>query len=328
MALPTFTVNLKEKINCFELGWSEFMTNFAVVALTDKIILALVKFPEDSTDENFEFRELKELHSEATRIEALAISPDSSIAVIPNHVIFCAAGSDFLLRVYSSDLQSKDTVQTLSGHKSYINSIAYDFGGQYLASGSDDHTVALWNSRENYKKEATYYFKSAVMSCKWHPAEPEKLLVAEKSGNIHLLAINRPRNVLENSAEEILLTVQAPRCPLMSADWALSNSAFICCLAGGDKFVWDLKTPSRPIDAKTSLHHDVGIVIKFLANTELATASIGKPLTTLKIIDCKSQLPQVEAPLTLFGGIGVHTHHPYVVIGQDRKLCFFKILIQ
>lgn len=238
--------------------------------------------------------------------------------MIPKNILFCTAGADFQLRIYSSDLAETDTVQFLDGHKSYVNSIAWDFGGQFLASGSDDHTVALWKVKEDYKKEATFYFKSSVMAVKWHPDESEKLLVAEKSGVIHLY--NAPE-------EEILLSVEAPRQPLLSADWAPTNSAFVTCLAAGEIFTWDLKAPCRPVDKK-HIHEDVGMLVKFSPHNELVTASIGRPLTTLKIIHCKSQIPQVESALCLFGGLAWHCRHPYVAAAQDRKLCFWKVLVK
>lgn len=316
-SLPTHTINLSDKISCFELSSYEFSMPLVVIALTDKLILALIKFPEDNELECLEWKELKEIHSDA-RVEAIAISPESTLSAIPKNVVFAAAGSDFQVRVYSSDLEEADTVQVLAGHKSYINAVAWDYSGDYLASASDDHTVILWRIKDNFAKQTTFFFKSSVMACRWHPDESDKLLVAEKKGTIHLY------NVPE---EEVLLSVEAPRNPLMCADWALSNAAFVACIAAGETFVWDLKTPSRPIDTK-HVHEDVGITIKFSPHNELVTASIGRPLTTLKIMHCKSQLPQLEAPLILSGGLSWHYKHPYVAAAQDRKLCFWKVLVK
>lgn len=316
-SLPTHTINLSDKICCFELSSYEFSLPLVAIALPDKIILALINFPEDNESECLEWKELKEIHSES-RVEAIAISPESTLSAIPKNIIIATGGSDFIIRIYSSDLEESDTVQPLIGHKSYINSVSWDYGGEYLASASDDHTVIIWKIKENYQKQATFFFRSAVMACKWHPDESDKLLVAEKNGNIHLY------NVPD---EEVLLSVEAPRNPLMCADWSLSNAAFISCIAAGETFIWDLKTPSRPVDMK-HIHEDVGINIKFSPHNELVTASIGRPLTTLKIMHCKSQIPQVEAPLILYGGLCWHYKHPYVAAGQDRKLCFWKVLVK
>ncbi|MFM6255842.1 MAG: WD40 repeat domain-containing protein, partial [Dolichospermum sp.] len=38
-------------------------------------------------------------------------------------------------------------LQTLTGHSSWVNSLAYSPDGQTLASGSYDNTIKLWNAR-------------------------------------------------------------------------------------------------------------------------------------------------------------------------------------
>lgn len=262
-----------------------------------------------------------EIHSSG-RVESIAISPNSTLASVPKSVVFCTASSDFNLRIYTTDLESKNkgtnTVEILAGHKSYINSIAWDYSHQYLASGSDDHTLILWNVQETFKCSATFNFKSSVVACKWHPDELEKLMVAEKNGTIHLYNI---------PSGEVLLSVETILNPLMCADWSLSNSAFICAIAAGETFIWDLKTPSRPVDTK-HIHEDVGLAIQFSPHNELVTASIGRPMTTLKVMNCKSQIPQVEAPLILYGGLCWHYKHAYVGAAQDRKLCFWKVIVK
>uniref|UniRef100_A0A336LSZ6 CSON003920 protein n=1 Tax=Culicoides sonorensis TaxID=179676 RepID=A0A336LSZ6_CULSO len=313
--IPTHTINFSDKISCFELSSYEFTKNLICVALSDKIILGLLQFPEDSALECLEWKELKEIHS-ASRVESLAIAPNSTLVSVPKSVIFCTAGSDYNIRIYATDLENANTVEVLSGHKSYINSVAWDYSNEFLASGSDDHTLMIWNIQDNCKCAATFYFQSSVVTCKWHPDESEKLMVAEKNGTIHLYNI---------TAGEVLLSVETILNPLMCADWSLSNSAFICAIAAGETFIWDLKTPSRPVDTK-HIHEDVGLAIKFSPHNELLTASIGRPMTTLKVMNCKSQIPQVEAPLILYGGLCWHYKHAYVGAAQDRKLCFWKVI--
>lgn len=265
--------------------------------------------------ECLEWKQFKEIHSES-RVEVISISPFSTLASIPNTVSVGAAGSDFNLRIYK--IADENTVEILTGHKSYINAIAWDFSNELIASGSDDHSLRLWSIQDSYKCMATFYFKSSIVSCKWHPDEQEKLMVAEKNGTIHLY---------NTSNGEVLLSIETVLNPLMCADWSLSNSAFICAIAAGETFIWDLKTPSRPVDTK-HIHEDVGYAIQFSPHNELVTASIGRPMTTLKVINCKSQIPQVEAPLILFGGLCWHYKHPYVCAAQDRKLCFWKVLLK
>lgn len=48
----------------------------------------------------------------------------------------------------------------LKGHKNYVNSVAYESSGEYLASVSDDLTCKLWTVKENRECFATFILKS------------------------------------------------------------------------------------------------------------------------------------------------------------------------
>lgn len=73
------------------------------------------------------------------------------------------------------------------GHTSYINAVAWDPEGRYLASVSDDNSCIIWtNNDEQCSEHSLFPLKSAGMSVKWHPDDSEKILVAEKKGVIHM----------------------------------------------------------------------------------------------------------------------------------------------
>lgn len=72
------------------------------------------------------------------------------------------------------------------------------------------------------------------MSVKWHPEEPYKVMVAEKKGVIHLYNVR---------SQQAIMSVESPKFPLMSADWAMNNRLFIIALAGGNIVTWDLRRP-------------------------------------------------------------------------------------
>jgi WD40 repeat protein len=57
-----------------------------------------------------------------------------------------------------------------------------------VVSGSDDHTVMLWDT-SNGARLHTVTFCSAVMSLAWHPDEVSKLLIGVKNGVIHIFNI-------------------------------------------------------------------------------------------------------------------------------------------
>ena len=42
-------------------------------------------------------------------------------------------------------MSSMQQVAELKGHRNYVTSVAFDSSGKYLASGSDDKTVRIWD---------------------------------------------------------------------------------------------------------------------------------------------------------------------------------------
>jgi WD40 repeat protein len=51
-------------------------------------------------------------------------------------------------------------LQVLCGHTNYVNCIAYESDGQFLASVSDDHKCKLWNIKEDNSCTATFFLTS------------------------------------------------------------------------------------------------------------------------------------------------------------------------
>lgn len=76
----------------------------------------------------------------------IAVSPLTSLAVLPKILQFSTAGNDFKIRVYKSDLVEENTCQILSDHSDFINDLAYDCESNFLASTSDDHTARIWDT--------------------------------------------------------------------------------------------------------------------------------------------------------------------------------------
>jgi WD40 repeat protein len=65
----------------------------------------------------------------------------------PFHFIFAATGADHRVKLFDMGNNNKK-LEDLLGHGKYINSIAFSPDGKFLASGSQDHTIRIWNIKK------------------------------------------------------------------------------------------------------------------------------------------------------------------------------------
>lgn len=64
----------------------------------------------------------------------------------PEQQILVSASDDYQIRLW--DLQTGDCLQILTGHRRSVNTLALSPDGQWIASGSLDATIRLWNLRQ------------------------------------------------------------------------------------------------------------------------------------------------------------------------------------
>lgn len=169
-----------------------------------------------------------------TRSHAIAVAPDSTLSMLPKLVKFCTAGADFVVRIYRSNLDDSDTVQEVNRHTSYVNDVAWEPSGKYLASVSDDHSCQIRCQQDDFKSEVIFRLKSPGMIVRWHPETPDKMLVAEKHGIIHIYNIE---------SRQVIHSIETNKSPLMGADWCLRNPLLVTALSAGEATVFDLRCP-------------------------------------------------------------------------------------
>jgi WD40 repeat protein len=175
-------------------------------------------------------------------------------------------------------------------------------------SGSDDHTIALWDSRSGQRLH-TVTFKSAVMAVSWHPEEVSKLMVAEKNGVLHMFNIVSYHPIL------------SPDCgtgPLLSADWSLYNSDLIATSIRSDVIIWDL-SKMAPI-TKKYLRQDNVKSVKMSPTSESVLATSGQPNYSVKISNIKNSHVTPLMTNQPIGGISWHPVKNILIVGHDENV--------
>ncbi|KAI9575846.1 hypothetical protein GQX74_005618 [Glossina fuscipes] len=176
---------------------NQVLDSYIATPASRRQIVYLFSFKQEETEsESFFWEKVKDIYHE-TRCHALCFTPDTSLMIIPKNVTFCAAGSDFLLRIFRTDLQNSDTVQTLKGHTNYVNEISWSNKCEFLELVSDDNSCKIWCFESNYDNIITFCLSSAGMSVKWHPDDPNKVMVAEKKGVIHMYNVRSQQSFLQ-----------------------------------------------------------------------------------------------------------------------------------
>ena len=60
---------------------------------------------------------------------------------------------------------------TLTGHSNEVNSVAYSPDGKYILSGSDDHTVKIWDAATGKEVRHRVLTLVASFSAAWTDAD-------------------------------------------------------------------------------------------------------------------------------------------------------------
>ncbi|XP_043268025.1 nucleoporin Nup37 [Venturia canescens] len=311
---PTTKLCFSDQIHCVELSPYEWSQHLICIALSQEIIVGTVHFQdEDELIEDISYKPLRTFHHD-TRVHTIAWSPDTSLSVVPKIVSFCAAGADFKIRLYNSNLNDVHVYEILESHKDYINDLSYESEGELLASVSDDHTCKLWAVKEEQKYVTSFYLTSPGMSVCWHTEESGKLLVAEKNGLIHMYNVR---------SQQAIMSLDAGVIPLTCADWG-PNPLKVVCLASGELLLWDVSRPSRPTESRT-LHIEGGLSVKFARGNENLVASLGRPDNLVKVTNLRTKQVVMCGKVRLVGSITWHHKLPYLCAANDRELFFWRL---
>ncbi|KAJ5326549.1 uncharacterized protein N7506_009651 [Penicillium brevicompactum] len=152
------------------------------------------------------------------RYEAGAWSHDGARIATPK--------SDWL-EIWNSN--TGECVSILGGHNEAIESIAWSPNSRWLASGSMDHSIKVWNAETNQSVAAPVSFESVHSIC-WSPDKTKFAVCASVTAGI-CDSSGRRLSTLENSTRGIMWRFV----------WSHDGTKLVCGRRGGVQ-VWDPAT--------------------------------------------------------------------------------------
>ena len=325
MTIPTkqdvstnkLTIPLQEKVYTTE-AFQDRSQNLVAVGLRSSVVIIELLFDELQSHQvsdqqtgggRIDYQIVQKINHDS-RVQCFAWSPQTSLTISPKSLKFATGGADYNVRIFSSDLGNNEGVRLLrGGHSDYVNALAYQpTEGSQLVSGSDDHTVVLWDSNSGQRLH-TITFKSAVMALSWHPEEVSKLMIAEKNGVVHLFNI---------VSYHPILSLDCGTSPLLSADWSLYNNLLIAASVRSDVIIWDI-SKMAPITKKYMRQDNVRSV-RMCPTSESVLATAGQPNYSVKISNIKNAHITPLVTNQPIGGISWHPVKNFLIVGHDENV--------
>ncbi|KAL3265887.1 hypothetical protein HHI36_010078 [Cryptolaemus montrouzieri] len=307
---PTCVKDLSEhgQITCIEVSQYEWSQDTILIGFENKILLGYLKFKESVEVEIISQFPLP------CPCTYLNMSVETNLNAIPSMVLFCAAGTDFKIRVIKTDLENDNACKILRGHSDYINDMKFDTENRYIASVSDDNTLKIWEVG-SYEPYSDLQLKFPGVALQWHKDDSQKLLVADVMGVIRLYNIETMKPILSLDAGK----------SLSYCHWSPINSQIIASLQLGELSVWDISVPSTP-KYSSLISTEAGGSLKFSPHGELIAAL--NPLEgTLKIFKTNSHEQQFSTFINLPTNFCWHYRYPIICAGDDNKFCIWKVNI-
>jgi len=309
------SIPFNEKVYGIEI-FHDDATDLVAVGLKNSIVIYQLTINEnDPTSEKLQSQVIQAINHDSI-VHSMAWSPSTKLSVAPRFYKLATSGSDHNLRLFSSDLSGQnDTLRVLRGHRDYVNSMAFhplEEGGQ-LVSGSDDHTMALWDS-ETGQRLQVINFDHPIMSIIWHPEEVSKVMIAEKNGVIHLFNI---------ASCKPILSLHCGAEPLLTADWSLSNSLLIAAAVRSDLILFDMS--KMAVVSKRKSVQDIVKSVKMAPFSEYILATSAQPNYSVQITNLRSNQTIPILQKEPIAGIAWLRKNQILIVAHNEKITAYQL---
>ncbi|XP_047491350.1 nucleoporin Nup37-like [Penaeus chinensis] len=310
---PALSVNTRTQVLALEFSPYEWSRGLLAVALPTSVAVYSIKFKEEGDGTSEECGQVWEWHVSSQPV-CLAWSPSATLRAAPRCLQVTLGSTDHKVTQLTSDLGDSHTAQDILSHTDFVNSVTYNGdSGNLVASVGDDLTARVWDSNLQ-SQVAKFLLTSPGMVVRFHPEDPDLLLVAEKVGVLRVYSVTGGCSTL---------SVRCPG-PLLSADWSIPDPSLLVAAGAKGLTVWNLAS-QQP----RSEHVEVGGGEKVL-NVAVCRSVTGLVAThaaphTVRVTHLHSNKVPIAAHLKVVGGISWHQNLPYLAVGSDRRILFWKI---
>ncbi|TRY70438.1 hypothetical protein TCAL_06529 [Tigriopus californicus] len=220
------------------------------------------------------------------------------------------------------DLQPFPTVCALTykGHKNMIRTLSIEATGQFLASGSDDGTVKIWEVQTGYCLQ-TFTMPGVIKSVMWCPNKALSLLAVACENMVVLISAGVGDKVVVDQTEELLK--EAP-----------DNTGYIPPERVKNAVAWSLPEKSDKLP-KSAL-----IVLKFFKNVKqviwhgkgdyfatLVQDGLNRSVIISQLSKWRSQIPFSKAK-GLVQCVLFHPIRPYLFVATQRHIRIYNLAKQ
>jgi len=154
----------------------------------------------------------------------------TSLAIHPDGKIFATRGVNNSIQLRS--LPDGELMKTLEGHSNIVNALKFSIDGNFLVSGSSDHTVNIWNmtGENQYKYQKIMWYKDAVHTVAVSP-----------DGNTWASGCDDTAIVLGNFDGDVTKTLKGHSKAVSALDFSSDDRYLASVSNNNTMIIWDLE---------------------------------------------------------------------------------------
>ncbi len=165
------------------------------------------------------------------QVNRLAISPDKR---------FLAAAGNPTVRLYETQTNNPNPVQSFEGHTGNVTAVQYQAAGRWIVTASEDGTIKIWDVRAP-GVQRDYDLGVPVSDVIVHPNQGE-LVSCDHNGAVRIWDLG------ENACTHELVPEEDT--PARSVTMAADGSLLVCANNKGNFYVWKVRNRTDMVTLK------------------------------------------------------------------------------